>query len=110
MGLALVLGMLLARQKRFRAHGICQSAVVLLNLIPIASFMGPAFHSGVLPTLPRGLNDRFYAVPTVHATLGTIAELLGIYIILGAGLKLLPKALRFKNYKRWMRTELVLWW
>jgi plastocyanin/uncharacterized membrane protein YozB (DUF420 family) len=110
MGLALLLGMLLARQKRFRAHGICQSAVVLLNLIPIASFMGPAFHKGVLPALPKGLNDRFYAVATAHATLGTIAELVGLYIILSAGLKVLPQALRFTNYKRWMRTELALWW
>ena len=110
MGIALLGGMLLARQKLFRAHGICQSAVVLLNLIPIASFMGPAFHKGVFPALPKGLNDRFYAVATVHATLGTVAELLGIYIILSAGLKVLPQALRFKNYKRWMRIELVLWW
>ena len=98
------------RKKRFRAHGICQSAVVLLNLIPIALFMRPAFHRVVMPALPTGIRDRFYAVATIHATLGTIAEILGIYIILSAGLKLLPQSLRFKNYKRWMRTELALWW
>lgn len=110
MGLALLLGMMLARQQRFRAHAICQSAVVLLNLIPIFLFMRTAFHRVVMPALPSGLHDRFYAVPAIHATLGTIAEVLGIYIILSAGLKVLPPALRFKNYKRWMRTELALWW
>lgn len=35
MGLVLLVGMVLARKKRFRAHGICQSIVVLINLIPI---------------------------------------------------------------------------
>jgi plastocyanin/uncharacterized membrane protein YozB (DUF420 family) len=110
MGLALLLGTVLARKKQFRAHGICQSAVVLFNLIPIALFMRPSFHRVVMPALPAGVHDRFYAVATIHATLGTIAEVLGIYIILSAGLKLLPPALRFTNYKRWMRTELALWW
>lgn len=110
MGLALLAGTLLARRKYFRAHGLCQGAVVLLNLIPIVSFMGAEFHKIVLPALPKGLNDRFYAIAAVHATLGTLAEVLGLYIILSAGLKLLPPALRFTNYKRWMRLELALWW
>ncbi len=110
MGLALLIGMMLARREKFRAHGICQAAVVLLNLIPIASFMVPAFRSGVAPGLPQSLGDRYYAVATAHAALGAIAEVLGIYIILVAGTKLLPPGLRFRNYKQWMRTELVLWW
>lgn len=110
MGLALLVGMVLARRKLFRAHGICQTAVVLLNLIPIASFMLPAFRTAVAPMLPAGLNERFYAVATIHAGLGITAEALGIYIVLVAGTKLLPTALRFTNYKPWMRTELVLWW
>jgi len=110
MGAALVLGMALARRKQFRAHAICQSAVVLLNLIPIATFMLPIFWRGVLPQLPGTLGDSFYAVSTGHAALGIVAEILGLYIIVRAGTNLLPQALRFNNYKRWMRTELVLWW
>jgi plastocyanin len=35
---------------------------------------------------------------------------LGIYIVLVAATKLLPRALRFKRYKPWMRFELGLWW
>lgn len=110
MGLALLAGMFLARSKRYKAHGICQSTVILLNLIPILSYMGPVFHRGVLPKIPALLGDRFYALPTAHATLGTLAELLGFYIILRAGTNILPERLRFKNYKLWMRSELVLWW
>src|ERR1700687_5216652 len=110
MGASLLVGMLLARSKRFRAHGICQSFVVILNLAPIISFMLPAFRTGVAPGLPSHLGDRFYAVTTAHALLGGTAEILGLYIVLVAGTNLLPRGLRFTNYKRWMRTELVLWW
>jgi len=42
--------------------------------------------------------------------LGTIAQLLGLYIVIRAGTNLLPEKLRFQNYKAWMRTTLVLWW
>src|ERR671938_483963 len=110
MGVALVVGMLLARRKMFRAHGVCQSAVMLLNLIPIIGYMLPVFRRGVLPGVPARLADSFYLWPTAHAALGTTAELLGLYIVLRAGTNLLPEALRFDNYKRWMRTELALWW
>lgn len=110
MGVALLGGMWLARRKRFRAHGICQSAVMLLNLIPIGGYMLPVFRQGVLPGVPARLADSFYLWPTIHAVLGGGAELLGLYIILRAGTNLLPAALRFENYKRWMRTALALWW
>jgi plastocyanin len=110
MGSALVVGMFLARRKFFRAHAVCQSLVVLINLIPIAIYMLPVFGRGVLLTLPGTLCDRFYLVSTIHAALGLVAEVFGLYIILSAGTKFLPQALRLENYKRWMRAELALWW
>lgn len=110
MGLALLGGMMLARRKRYGAHGICQSTVMILNLFMIALIMFPSFWSGVLPGLPGELEKPYYYVATLHAALGTIAELLGLFIILRAGTNLLPKAFCFDNYKLWMRTELVLWW
>jgi plastocyanin len=110
MGATLLLGMFLARAKAFRAHGICQSIVIILNLAPIVLFMVPAFRKGIVPGLPAQLGDRFHGVTTAHAVLGGAAELLGLYILLVAGTNILPRGLRFDNYKRWMRTELVLWW
>jgi Plastocyanin len=110
MGLALVVGMLLARRKQFRAHKYCQTSVMLLNLLMIFLIMRPSFHKQVEPQLPDGLNEAYYLLPFVHATLGTIAEALGIYIVLVAATKIVPKKLRFKRYKPWMRTELALWW
>ena len=110
MGLALLVGMFLAKRKKFRAHKYCQSSVMLLNLLMIFLIMAPSFHKQVQPQLPGGLKESYYLVPYVHAILGTIAEVLGIYIVLVAATKLVPKKLRFRRYKPWMRTELALWW
>jgi plastocyanin len=109
MGLALLVGAWLARRKRFAEHGVCQTTVLLLNLVMIALVMGPSFHQ-VAPQLPAGLQDRYYAVATIHAGLGTAAELLGLYIVLVAATRFIPKRLRFQRWKVWMRTELALWW
>ena len=110
MGLTLLIGMMLARQKRFSAHKYCQSSVMLLNLVMIVLVMAPSFESQVKPQIPAGLKDNYYLVAALHAGLGTVAELLGLYIVLVAATNLLPASLRFERYKPWMRTELALWW
>ena len=102
--------MALARKYNYRAHKYCQSSVMLLNLVMISLIMAPSFHKQVEPQLPGGLKESYFLVPYVHAILGTIAEVLGVYIVLVAATKLVPKKLRFKRYKPWMRTELALWW
>jgi uncharacterized membrane protein YozB (DUF420 family) len=98
----LVFGAFLARRGRYRAHGLCQSAVMLLNLVAIALVMAPSFR----PSLAH----RASAIATIHGSLGILAELLGLYIVLAAGTNLLPGRLRFKRWKLWMRIELALWW
>jgi len=110
MGLALIGGMMLARRRRFKAHAWCQSAVVLLNLVVIASFMALSFQRGVAPGLPSHLDRSYYLLATVHGILGLAAELLGLYVLLVAGTRFLPERLRFTRYKAWMRLALVLWW
>jgi uncharacterized membrane protein YozB (DUF420 family) len=110
MALALLLGMLLARRQHYRAHAWCQGVVVLLNIFLIARVMAPSFRSQVAPKIPARLGRPFYAVATAHAVVGCIAELLGIYIVLAAGTKMLPAKLRLVRYKAWMRTALLIWW
>jgi uncharacterized membrane protein YozB (DUF420 family) len=110
MGVTLVLGMLLARRQMYRAHAWCQTAVVALNLIVIARLMAPSFRTQIAPKIPARLSRSFYAVATAHAMVGCIAELLGLYIVLAAGTKILPESLSFVRYKLWMRTALVIWW
>jgi uncharacterized membrane protein YozB (DUF420 family) len=110
MGIALILGAFLARKKCFVAHGICQTVVLALNLVLICLWMLPSFLSRVLPRLPKRLGKRFYAVATIHGVLGVLAEVLGLYIVLVAGTKILPESWRIKRWKLWMRIELGVWW
>jgi uncharacterized membrane protein YozB (DUF420 family) len=110
MGLALLAGMLLARRRRYRTHAWCQSTVVLLNLVAIALTMAPSFRRSFAPAIPAVFSDSYYALAAVHAALGTVAEVLGLYILAVAGTGILPQRLRFTRYKPWMRTALALWW
>ena len=110
MALALLVGALLARLRRFRAHAVCQSAIVLLNLCVIVLVMLPSFRAHVAPRIPQKLGKSFYALATVHAALGTVAESAALYILLAAGTNLLPRKLRITRYKLWMRAVLVVWW
>ena len=110
MGVALVAGTWLARAKRFKAHGMCQSAVLILNLLMIASVMWPAFRQQVLPRIPARLKKTHFAIATVHGALGVVAEVFGLYIALVAGTNVLPKSWRIQRWKLWMWVELALWW
>lgn len=47
---------------------------------------------------------------TAHAALGSVTEIAGLNILLAAGTSLLPAKSRITNYRRWMRSVLVLWW
>ena len=110
MGIALLAGALLARAKRYAAHGVCQAVVLILNLPMIALVMWPSLDARVLPQLSRHFEKRYYAVAMVHGVLGALAEVFGLYILLAAGTNILPHAWRFKRWKLWMRIELALWW
>jgi uncharacterized membrane protein YozB (DUF420 family) len=109
MGTALIVGAHLAKQTRYKAHGICQTTVLLLNLLMIGLVMWPSFQEQVKPALSKVHHKWYYEVAIIHAALGITAELLGLYIVIVAGTKILPPWLRFNNWKWWMRTELVLW-
>src|ERR1043166_149230 len=108
MGIALIVGAVLARCRHYRAHAWCQSAVVLFNLAMIIQFMVPSFRRQVAPEIPAGLGEVHYAVAMVHGALGTVAELFALYVV-AAGTKILPRRLRFSRYKPWMRAAMVLW-
>lgn len=110
MGVGLLIGALLARRGRFRAHAWCQSALVLLNVVLIVLTMLPSFRAHVSPKIPLRLNKTYYALATVHAALGTVTEFAALYILLAAGTSVLPQKFRIANYKLWMRSVLLLWW
>ena len=110
MGVGLLIGALLACRRRYRLHAWCQSTIVLFNLVLIVLTMIPAFRNQVAPKIPSRIGRSYYAIASVHAALGIIAECAGLYILLAAGTKVLPERLRIARYKLWMRSVLVLWW
>jgi len=110
MGVGLLLGARLARKGRFRQHAWCQSVIVLLNFAVIAVMMVPSFRVHVFPRIPAKLGKAYYALATAHAALGSVTEIVGLYILLAAGTSVLPEQFRITKYKMWMRSVLVLWW
>lgn len=110
MGVALLVGMAVARRRHYRAHAWCQSAVVLLNLVVIAETMLPSFRRMVSSESLASLGDSYYALAAAHGALGTVAELFGIYVLMVAGTNILPKRIRFTRFIPWMRAALALWW
>jgi hypothetical protein len=57
MGLALLIGAVFARMRRYRLHAWCQSVVVLLNLAVILAVMAPSFRVRVAPKIPAKLGQ-----------------------------------------------------
>ncbi len=109
-GLTLVLGMLLVRRGRVRVHAYLQSSLVLANLPIVLLWMLPSYLQHVLPELGAEFAEPYYLVPTVMLVVGAAAEALGVYVLLVAGTNLVPERFRFRRYKLWMRTVLILWW
>jgi plastocyanin len=110
LGIALVVGTLLARRKHFGAHRAVQTTAVIVNLVLVVVVMVPSFlaqhvlrHALAKPGRP------YFAVAMAHGLVGTAATLLSLYVVLSAGTALLPAKLRIQSYKAWMRTTLVLW-
>jgi uncharacterized membrane protein YozB (DUF420 family) len=98
------IGWQLARHKHYAHHRWVQTLSVILNSSVVLSFMIRSFIIHILPGIPAKLKQGDYAVSTVHAIVGTIGLLLGLFVML-RGNELVPKTLRFKNYKRFMRTS-----
>jgi uncharacterized membrane protein YozB (DUF420 family) len=110
MGVGLLTGAFLARQRKFQAHAWCQSVVVLLNAVLVALMMLPSFHRQVWPRIPLKLGRFYFGLATAHAALGAVVECAALYILLAAGTTLMPEKLRLTRYKLWMRIVLIAWW
>jgi len=103
------IGWQLARHKRFTAHRWVQTTSACLNAIVVLSVMINVFVVHILPGIPGKLLMGDYAVTTIHAFVGMCGLLMGIFVVLRANKLLVPMRLRFKNYKRFMRTSYGLY-
>ena len=98
------IGWQLAAHKRYEAHRWVQTSAAFLNTIVVLLTMISSFVIHILPGIPGKLNEGSYGITTVHAFVGLIGLVLGVFVVL-RGNKLVPKALQFKNYKVFMWTS-----
>ena len=102
------IGWQLAVHKHYDIHRWVQTSAAIINALVVLVVMVGSFVGFTLSKIPSQLAQPPIWVTTVHACVGTITFLLGIFIVLRAN-KLVPQALRFQNYKLFMRTSYGLY-
>jgi putative membrane protein len=105
--LLLTIGWQLAVHKRYDAHRRMQTVAVSLMSVVILISMIPSFVTNIMPGIPQKLLEGSYGITTLHALFGTAVILFGVFVVL-RGHNLVPRALRFNNYKLVMRTSYAL--
>lgn len=102
------IGWRLAVGKRYEAHRWVQTAAACLNAVLVVAWMIRSFVVYILPGIPTKFGEGSYAVSTVHAVVGVLGLVLGLFVVL-RGNDLVPQSLRFSNYKLFMRWSYVLY-
>ena len=96
------IGVVLAKRQRYQAHRWVQTSSAILNALVVVISMVTSYIIYILPGIPAKLGEGDYAVTSIHAIIGTIGLLFGVWVTL-VGNKLMPKGLSFTNYKLYMR-------
>lgn len=106
--LTLTTGMILAVRKHYTVHRWVQTTAVTINVVQVLSIMVASFFKSAAPGIPQKLNETYYQAATIHALLGLFTLLFGTFVAL-RGNELVPRALKFENYKLFMRTAYTMY-
>jgi uncharacterized membrane protein YozB (DUF420 family) len=101
-------GWILAMRRKYRAHRQLQTTAVTLNTVVVLGTMISSYWINIIPGIPHKLAEGSYAITTLHALVGIASLVMGVFVVL-RGYNLVPKKLRFKNYKPFMRTTYALY-
>lgn len=107
-GIMFTIGFILARKQKYEAHRWVQTAAASLIAILVLWLMILPFRDFVIRDNGGPRAVIFYAITILHAILGAVALPFGLFVVL-RGNRLVPKALRFNNYKLFMRTAYGLY-
>ncbi len=102
------IGVYLAVRGKYDVHKWVQTAGVLTNLVLVLWLMLIPYRTFIINGQGGPHEAIFYQVTMLHAGVGFLAFFLGNFVVL-RGHKLVPKFLRFKNYKLFMRTAYGLY-
>ena len=106
--LMFTIGFYMARRKKYEVHRWIQTSAATLNAILVLWLMVLPFRDFVIRDQGGPRPEVFYYITIAHALIGAIAFPFGIFVTL-RGNRLVPKALRFTNYKLFMRTAYTLY-
>jgi len=106
--LTLTSGMILAIMKRYHVHRWVQTTAVAINVAQVLTIMVASFFKSAAPGIPQRLNETYYYAALIHGLFGLSALLFGTFVAL-RGNELVPRALKFNNYKLFMRTAYGLY-
>ncbi len=102
-------GALLARRGHYKAHRWVQTSGAVLNIVLVLWLMVLPYRDFVLVDLQQPTRPAyFYQITTLHAAIGFFAFTFGNFVVL-RGNGLVPRQLRFQNYKPYMRTAYLLY-
>ena len=102
------LGVWLIRRKQVTAHRWVQTSAAALNASLVAWMMLLPFRDFVSPGIPSKAGEPFYSISILHGLIGASGLLLGVFVVLRAN-GLVPKPLRFSNYRLFMRISYGLY-
>ena len=102
------IGWQLAVHKHYDIHRWVQTSAAIINASVVLVVMIGSFLGFTVPKISSDFNDPPVWIATVHACIGIVTFLFGMFVVLRAN-KLVPKSLRFKNYKLFMRTAYSLY-
>jgi hypothetical protein len=101
-------GFVLARRGNVEAHGINQTTWVVLNVGLIVLVMAGSLHD-VGASRMADFADWRIRVTWLHAAIGTLTALTGVWIVLQMN-NALPRSLHVSNWKGLMRVALAGYW
>jgi uncharacterized membrane protein YozB (DUF420 family) len=103
-------GMVMALKKRYEVHRWIQTVAATLNAILVLWLMILPFRDFVVRDFLGTRPPIFYYVTSVHGFIGFFGLILGLFVVLRANnFILIPKVLRFNNYKLFMRISYALY-
>lgn len=103
----LLFGFYSIRRKNVDRHRRSMTTAVVLSLLALPWWMGRRWLE-ILPTAAVEPTAPEIGYPLLHGVGGGLTLLLASYLVIRMRFRL-PRRLRVKNFKRWMRITLAAW-
>ena len=101
-------GLVMARKRHYGIHRWIQTSAAALNAILVLWMMILPFRDFIIRDQGGPRPAYFYSITVLHALIGAAAFSFGIFVTL-RGNELVPDALKFNNYKGFMRVAYSLY-